>query len=154
MQSLVNLAEWLRRETWNLMGWPAQVRTLQLTLLFNFRLIVLISQASLRLDLCSFTQLPSSFVETRIRRLSISLLKKMKIHEVIEVPFLSTKCCFDYAKHRNFVFVAWVLTDRFVLCVLFTFPKPRVWLDQSVYKDFVKSFSFVKDVLMMSRFFG
>ena len=31
----VNLAEWLRRETWNLMGSPAQVQILQLTSFFN-----------------------------------------------------------------------------------------------------------------------
>ena len=30
-----NLAEWLRRETRNLMGFPAQVQILQLSLIFN-----------------------------------------------------------------------------------------------------------------------
>ena len=34
-QPTVSLAEWLRRWTWNPMGLPAQVRTLQLTLIFS-----------------------------------------------------------------------------------------------------------------------
>lgn len=38
----VNLAEWLRRETWNLMGSPAQVQILQLTLFFLINLILII----------------------------------------------------------------------------------------------------------------
>ena len=67
MQVVVNLAEWLRRETWNLMGSPAQVQILQLTLfsliifrsLFQLKLTKLIlklfPQLAIRLQSCHFS---------------------------------------------------------------------------------------------------
>ena len=108
MQVVVNLAEWLRRETWNLMGSPAQVQILQLTSFFSF------------FSLTTFSRI--LWLEARsIIRDSMLLL----IVDVNFVYYLSLKCLF--LRCLGSVFLAWCALFNPPFCFL----KPYIFNDDA-----------------------